>query len=45
MAGRLRRKLAEVGDPFLPGRVLLDRFYPGVALGEACERRGETQSP
>lgn len=39
LAGRLRAKLDEIGDAFLPGEAYLERFYPGVELGPTRERR------
>lgn len=41
LAERLRQKLAEVGDEFLPGERYLQRFYPDAQLGRNNERRGD----
>jgi len=40
LAGRLRERLAAIGDDFEPGQAYLDRFYPGEVMGKNGERRG-----
>lgn len=40
LAARLRQKLNEIGDEFLPGEAYVKRFYPNDTLGANNERRG-----